>query len=443
MNALTQKLIRAAKDAAKPIQPNFFGRVSRFDGHIIECDGFPATIGTLCWIETRDSARIGAEVIGFQNKNNLLCVHETGARISVGAKVSVYDDGYMVSVGEGLLGRVIDSLGQSLDGKAMPKLTDNWPIDGVKINPLARKPVDTRLDVGVRVINSLLTVGQGQRLGIIAGSGVGKSILLSMMTRFTEADVVVVGLIGERGREVGEFVKAVFSANTRKRTVVVAEPADRSPLLRIRAANRATAIAEYFRDKGKNVLLIMDSLTRVAHARREIGLALGEQPTSKGYPPSVVSLIPALIERSGTGLNGQGSITSFYTVLADGDDTNDPVVDTARAILDGHILLSRQQTQMGIYPAVDVPASVSRVMNEIVTPQQKENALMFRRLVSLYLENRDLILMGGYSPGQDPDLDLAVQLWPQLMGHVQQSLNEKSSFDESVAGLQGLFSGAV
>lgn len=443
MNALTQKLIRAAKDAAEPIQPNFFGRVSRFDGHIIECDGFPATIGTLCLIETRDSARIVAEVIGFQNKNNLLCVHETGARISVGAKVSVYDDGYMVPVGEGLLGRVIDSLGQSLDGKAMPKLTDNWPIDGVKINPLARKPVDTRLDVGVRVINSLLTVGRGQRLGIIAGSGVGKSILLSMMTRFTEADVVVVGLIGERGREVGEFVKVVFSANTRKRTVVVAEPADRSPLLRIRAANRATAIAEYFRDKGKNVLLIMDSLTRVAHARREIGLALGEQPTSKGYPPSVVSLIPALIERSGTGLNGQGSITSFYTVLADGDDTNDPVVDTARAILDGHILLSRQQTQMGIYPAVDIPASVSRVMNEIVTPQQKENALMFRRLVSLYLENRDLILMGGYSPGQDPDLDLAVQLWPQLMGHVQQSLNEKSSFDESVAGLQGLFSGAV
>ena len=443
MNALTQKLIRAAKDAAEPIQSNFFGRVSRFDGHIIECDGVPATIGTLCWIETRDSARIVAEVIGFQNKNNLLCVHETGARISVGAKVSVYDDGYMVSVGEGLLGRVIDSLGQSLDGKAMPKLTDNWPIDGVKINPLARKPVDTRLDVGVRVINSLLTVGQGQRLGIIAGSGVGKSILLSMMTRFTEADVVVVGLIGERGREVGEFVKAVFSADTRKRTVVVAEPADRSPLLRIRAANRATAIAEYFRDKGKNVLLIMDSLTRVAHARREIGLALGEQPTSKGYPPSVVSLIPALIERSGTGLNGKGSITSFYTVLADGDDNNDPVVDTARAILDGHILLSRQQTQMGIYPAVDVPASVSRVMNEIVIPQQKENALMFRRLVSLYLENRVLILMGGYSPGQDPDLDLAVQLWPQLMGHVQQSLNEKSSLDESVAGLQGLFSGAV
>ncbi len=443
MNSLTKSLVFAAAKASSVAQPTFSGRVSRFDGHMIECDGFPATIGTLCQIETQDGNAIIAEVIGFQNKNNLLCVHETGARISVGAKVSVHDDGYMIPVGEGLLGRVFDSLGQCLDGQAAPHLPDNWPLDGVKINPLARKPVDDRLDVGVRVINSLVSVGQGQRLGIIAGSGVGKSVLLSMMTRFTEADVVVVGLIGERGREVGDFVKNVFSADTKSRTVVVAEPADRSPLLRIRAANRATAIAEYFRDKGKNVLLIMDSLTRVAHARREIGLALGEQPTSKGYPPSVVSLIPALIERSGTGLEGQGSITSFYTVLADGDDANDPVVDTARAILDGHILLSRQQTQMGIYPAVDVPASVSRVMSDIVTPQQAESAIMFRRLVSLYLENRDLILMGGYSQGQDPDLDLAVQLWPQLMGHVQQPYNEKSSFDDSVAGLQALFNQAA
>ena len=443
MNSLTKNLVFAAAEASSGSKPSFSGQVSRFDGHMIECDGFPATIGTLCNIQTQDADSIIAEVIGFQNNNNLLCVHETGARISVGARVSVHDDGYMIPVGEGMLGRVFDSLGQCLDGHATPQLQDSWPLDGVKINPLARKPVDTRLDVGVRVINSLLTVAQGQRLGIIAGSGVGKSVLLSMMTRFTEADVVVVGLIGERGREVGDFVKNVFGADTRNRTVVVAEPADRSPLLRIRAANRATAIAEYFRDKGKNVLLIMDSLTRVAHARREIGLALGEQPTSKGYPPSVVSLIPALIERSGTGLHGQGSITSFYTVLADGDDTNDPVVDTARAILDGHILLSRQQTQMGIYPAVDVPASVSRVMSEIVTPQQAESAVIFRRLVSLYLENRDLILMGGYSPGQDTDLDLAVQLWPQLMGHVQQPYNEKSTFDDSVARLQGLFEGAA
>ncbi len=443
MSVLTQHLVTAAQQSAAPVQPCFSGRVSRFDGHMIECDGFPATIGTLCRIETQEGGHIIAEVIGFQNNNNLLCVHETGARISVGARVSVQDDGYMIPVGDGLLGRVFDSLGNCLDGRSAPPLAESWPLDGVKINPLARKAVDTCLDVGVRVINSLLTVGQGQRLGIIAGSGVGKSVLLSMMTRYTEADVVVVGLIGERGREVGDFVKTVFSAETRGRTVVVAEPADRSPLLRIRAANRATAIAEYFRDKGKNVLLIMDSLTRVAHARREIGLALGEQPTSKGYPPSVVSLIPSLIERSGTGLDGQGSITSFYTVLADGDDTNDPVVDTARAILDGHILLSRQQTQMGIYPAVDVPASVSRVMNEIVTPQQTESAVLFRRLVSMYLENRDLILMGGYSPGQDPDLDLAVQLWPQLMGHIQQPYTEKSPFDASVASLHGLFGGAA
>ena len=443
MSVLTQHLVTAAQQSAAPVQPCFSGRVSRFDGHMIECDGFPATIGTLCRIETQEGGHIIAEVIGFQNNNNLLCVHETGARISVGARVSVQDDGYMIPVGDGLLGRVFDSLGNCLDGRSAPPLAESWPLDGVKINPLARKAVDTCLDVGVRVINSLLTVGQGQRLGIIAGSGVGKSVLLSMMTRYTEADVVVVGLIGERGREVGDFVKTVFSAETRGRTVVVAEPADRSPLLRIRAANRATAIAEYFRDKGKNVLLIMDSLTRVAHARREIGLALGEQPTSKGYPPSVVSLIPSLIERSGTGLDGQGSITSFYTVLADGDDTNDPVVDTARAILDGHILLSRQQTQMGIYPAVDVPASVSRVMTEIVTPQQTESAILFRRLVSMYLENRDLILMGGYSPGQDPDLDLAVQLWPQLMGHIQQPYTEKSPFDASVSSLHGLFGGAA
>ena len=440
MSTLNRKLSDLITGTGAPA-PVYSGRVHRFDGHMIECDGFPATIGTLCLVATQEGDNIVAEIIGFQNNNNLLCVHETGARISVGAEVRVKDDGYKMAIGDGILGRVFDSLGNCLDGSPPPILEESWPLEGVKLNPLMRKPVDQKLDVGVRVINSLLTVGQGQRLGIIAGSGVGKSVLLSMMTRFTEADVVVVGLIGERGREVGDFVKNVFSAETRERTVVVAEPADRSPLLRIRAANRATAIAEYFRDKGSNVLLIMDSLTRVAHARREIGLALGEQPTSKGYPPSVVSLIPSLIERSGTGLAGQGSITSFYTVLADGDDTNDPVVDTARAILDGHILLSRQQTQLGIYPAVDVPASVSRVMSEIASPHQTDAAIVFRKLISLYLENRDLILMGGYVAGQDPDLDLAVQLWPSLIDHIRQNYDQKASFDESVKALQGLFEG--
>ena len=439
MSLLSSRLSEAVSTHAQHDHVRMSGRVSRFDGHMIECGGFPATIGTLCRIETDGGNFAIAEIIGFQNSNNLLCVHETGARISVGAQVTVEDDGYEIPVGEGLLGRVFDALGMPLDGRGPAQLEDSWPLEGVQINPLARRSVDTPLDVGVRVINSLLTVGQGQRLGIIAGSGVGKSVLLGMMTRFTKADVVVVGLIGERGREVGDFVRTVFNAESRGRTVIVAEPADRSPLLRIRAAKRATAIAEYFRDQGKNVLLIMDSLTRVAHARREIGLALGEQPTSKGYPPSVVSLIPALVERSGTGLNGQGSITSFYTVLADGDDTNDPVVDTARAILDGHILLSRQQAQMGIYPAVDVPASVSRVMTEIVSPEHIAAGQMFRRLMSLYMENRDLLLMGGYSAGQDPDLDLAVQLWPQLISLIQQPQTELADFESSAAALTGLF----
>jgi flagellum-specific ATP synthase len=312
---------------------------------------------------------------------------------------------------------------------------------GREINPLARKPVDSPLDVGVRAINSLLTVGKGQRIGIIAGSGVGKSVLLGMMSRFTTADVVVVGMIGERGREVGEFAKMVLDQESKSRTTIVAVPADRSPLLRIRGAERATAIAEYYRDQGKDVLLIMDSLTRVAHARREIGLALGEQPTAKGYPPSVVSMIPRLIERTGSGAAGKGTITSIYTVLADGDDANDPVVDTARAILDGHILLSRQQAQMGIYPAIDVPMSVSRVMTDIADKVQLESAGKFRRLVSLYLENRDLILMGGYTPGQDPDLDLAVAIWPQLMELIQQNGADKAEFGASRNALVSLMGG--
>ncbi|MEC8578669.1 MAG: FliI/YscN family ATPase, partial [Pseudomonadota bacterium] len=279
-------------------------------------------------------------------------------------------------------------------------------------------------------------------LGIIAGSGVGKSVLLSMMSRFTEADIVVVGLIGERGREVGNFVQMVMTPEARGKTVIVAVPADRSPLLRIRGAERATSIAEYFRDQGKNVLLIMDSLTRVAHARREIGLALGEQPTSKGYPPSVISMIPQLVERSGTGVSGVGSITSFYTVLADGDDTNDPVVDAARAILDGHIVLSREQAQLGIYPAVDLPASISRVAADISGDAHTAAVRQFRRLVSLYLENRDLVMMGGYVQGQDADLDVALQMWPQLVDHIMQPETQKADFESSRNALLALLGGA-
>ncbi|ADE39072.1 FliI/YscN family ATPase [Candidatus Puniceispirillum marinum] len=430
-------------NAVKLDQPiSLYGHVSRYDGQIIECDGFPANIGSICEVKTDNETPAMAEVIGFNNGNNLLSIYDYGARILVGARVSLVDDGAYIPVGEGLLGRVTDALGVPLDNRPLPPLEGQWPLMGKELNPLQRKPVDKPLDVGVRIINSVLSVGQGQRVGIIAGSGVGKSVLLGMMSRFTDADIVVVGMIGERGREVGSFVNYILGSESRDRAAVVAVPADRSPLLRIRGAERATAIAEYFRDKGKNVLLIMDSLTRVAHARREIGLALGEQPTSKGYPPSVVSMIPRLIERSGTGVEGQGSITAIYTVLADGDDANDPVVDTARAILDGHILLSRQQAQMGIYPAIDVTTSVSRVMNDITDADQQASAARFRRLVSLYMENRDLILMGGYTPGQDPDLDLAVELWPTLTKHIQQPEAEKANFAISRDALIGLMRNA-
>ena len=438
MGVLAKMLVSRINRLAVERPMSVYGHVSRYDGQMIECNGFPANIGALCQVETDAGESAIAEVIGFHRGNNLLSLHDFGARIRVGARVTLFDDGAAIPVGDGLLGRVTDALGVPLDDGPALNLDDRWPLMGKSLNPLTREPVAKPLDVGVRVINSMMTVGRGQRIGIIAGSGVGKSVLLGMMSRYTTADIVVVGMIGERGREVGAFVNTILDGEARKRTAVVAVPADRSPLLRIRGAERATAIAEYYRDRGKNVLLIMDSLTRVAHARREIGLALGEQPTSKGYPPSVVSMIPRLVERTGTGGKGQGAITAIYTVLADGDDANDPVVDTARAILDGHILLSRDQAQMGVYPAVDVSSSVSRVMNDIVGKDHQDAARKFRRLVSLYMENRDLLLMGGYVPGQDAELDLAVSLWPALMKFIQQQESEKADFASSEAELRKL-----
>jgi len=438
MGVLTKMMVSRINRLAVERPMSVYGHVSRYDGQMIECNGFPANIGALCQVETDAGESAIAEVIGFHRGNNLLSLHDFGARIRVGARVTLFDDGAAIPVGDGLLGRVTDALGVPLDDGPALNLDDRWPLMGKTLNPLTREPVAKPLDVGVRVINSMMTVGRGQRIGIIAGSGVGKSVLLGMMSRYTTADIVVVGMIGERGREVGAFVNTILDGEARKRTAVVAVPADRSPLLRIRGAERATAIAEYYRDRGKNVLLIMDSLTRVAHARREIGLALGEQPTSKGYPPSVVSMIPRLVERTGTGGKGQGAITAIYTVLADGDDANDPVVDTARAILDGHILLSRDQAQMGVYPAVDVSSSVSRVMNDIVGKDHQDAARKFRRLVSLYMENRDLLLMGGYVPGQDAELDLAVSLWPALMKFIQQQESEKADFASSEAELRKL-----
>ena len=379
----------------KKIDIEISGLVRSFEGNIIETDPFPATVGSICDIEIPKTQSISAEVIGFRNEKNLIAMHQSDSNVRIGSKVKLISDGVNVPVGKELLGRVLDAMGNPLDNKKSLITNEKWPLYGKTINPLQRNKVEEPFDVGVRSINSLVTIGMGQRIGIIAGSGVGKSILLQMMSKYAEADVVVVGLIGERAREVKTMVETLKKYDEHNKIIIIAVPADRSPLLRMKGANRCTAIAEYFRSKGKNVLLIMDSLTRVAHAKREIGLALGEQPTSKGYPPSVISMIPSLIERTGNGIKNEGSITAFYTVLADSDDHNDPVVDSARAILDGHIILSREQSQLGIYPAIDIKNSISRIMDDIVSEEQKNLAKHFKKLVSVYQESRDLVLMGG------------------------------------------------
>lgn len=444
MNPLLSHLESTLSRAALCARPAISGRVLRYDGLVVEATGIPVSPGTLCRIETESGPEAEAEVVGFAHGRTLLFLDQPKAAIIPGARLVVVPGGQDVDVGPTLLGRVIDAKGHPLDNGGPVECWDTWPLNGVEMNPLARAAVDRPLDVGIRVVNAVLSVGQGQRIGIVAGSGVGKSVLMEMMARFTSAEVVVIGLIGERAREVGHFVRNLMTGAAAARICVIAVPADRSPLLRLRGARRATAVAEYFRAQGRQVLLMLDSLTRVAHAQREIGLALGEPPTAKGYPPSVVSLIPSLIERAGPGLPGQGAITAIYTVLADGDDTtNDPVVDTARAILDRHLVLSRRQTQMGIYPAVDVPQSVSRVMNDIVDADHRRAANRLRQLIATWTENRDLMLMGGYAAGQDPDLDSALRLWPQIRAFIAQDMDEPASFADSRSALFDLIGGAA
>jgi flagellum-specific ATP synthase len=343
-----------------------------------------------------------------------------------------------VPVGPQLLGRIIDGAAQPLDGLGPLNCEATVRLTGVPMNPLGRQPISQSLDVGVRTINSLLTVGRGQRIGLFAGSGVGKSVLLGMMARYTSADVIVVGLIGERGREVKEFVDRILGPKDRARAVVVAAPADTPPLLRLHGAWLATAVAEYFRDRGKSVLLIMDSLTRFAQAQREIGLAIGEAPATKGYPPSVFARLPQLVERAGNGMQGSGSITAFYTVLAEGDDQNDPIVDAARAILDGHIVLSRRIAESGRYPAIDVEASVSRAMHEIVPPEHQELARRFRQQLATFEQNRDLIAIGAYQRGSDPRIDAAIAIWPKLEKFLQQDMRTRVDFATGLATLQSI-----
>jgi len=418
-------------------QTNAAGRVRRFDGQIVHASSFPASVGTECRVACENGEWADAEVIGFLDNYTVMVLTNGAAPLLAGARVETKRRADVVPVGDGLLGRIFDGAGHELDGLGAPHLGESWPLRGERVNPLRRKPVREALDVGVRALNGLLTVGRGQKIGIIAGSGVGKSSLLSCIARYTEAEVVIIGLIGERGREVAGFVEELSAAPSFSHTCVVAVPADQSPVLRLRGLHRATAYAEYFRSRGKNVLLMIDSLTRVAHAQRELGLALGEHPTTKGYPPSVISLIGSALERAGLDAQTGGSITGVYTILADGDDTtNDPIVDTARAILDGHVVLSRKQAEQGIFPAIDVNASISRTMTDCVNPQHMQRARRFRRYLSLWEQNRDLMLLGGYQTGQDPELDQAFQLQPQLISYIQQGMQERSTFLESEARLQ-------
>ena len=426
--------------------PNYqaSGRIIRATGMVLEAVGLRVPLGSACQIEmARADGSIRsrfaeAEVVGFSGDHLYLMPLEELSGLAPGARVFPLggrNSARRFPLGSSLLGRVLDGNGRPLDSKGPVDEAPHAPLATAPLNPLIRAPIDSPIDVGIRAINSLLTVGRGQRMGLFAGSGVGKSVLLGMMARYTQADIIVVGLIGERGREVQDFIDNILGPEGLKRAVVVAAPADTSPLQRLQGASYATRLAEDFRDQGLNVLLIMDSLTRYAMAQREIALAIGEPPATKGYPPSVFAKLPGLVERTGNGPKGGGSITAFYTVLTEGDDQQDPIADSARAILDGHIVLSRQLAESGHYPAIDIEASISRVMTSIIAPEQLQLAQQFKQLFSRYQRNRDLISVGAYSPGHDPMLDKAVQLYPQLEKFLQQRIDERASIDASLQAL--------
>lgn len=414
------------------------GRLRRVVGLALEAVGVEASLGERCWLQDGAGRKLEAEVVGFAGETVYLMPTEPVHGLSPNARVYPERRILDIPVGSEMLGRVIDGSGQPLDGKGPLRPSGRAHLMGEPINPLKRELIRQPLDTGVRAINSLLTVGRGQRLGLFAGSGVGKSTLLGMMTRYTSADVVVVGLIGERGREVREFIESSLGPDGLARSVVIATPADRAPLMRMRGAWLATSIAEYFRDQGLKVLLLMDSLTRFAQARREIALAVGEPPATRGYPPSVFASLPALIERAGAGEGGSGSITAFYTILVEGDDMNDPVADSARAILDGHIMLSRKIAEQAIYPAIDVEASVSRVQDAIVSEEQLASARRLRQILAAWRQNEDLIVVGAYRRGEDPRIDEAIQYYPKIMEFLRQSSQQAVNLDQSFADLTRL-----
>ncbi len=414
------------------------GRLRRTIGMTLEAEGCQAPVGGRCQVVSLDGQTVETEVVGFAGDSLYLMPTGDVHGIVPNSRVIPSPGVREVPVGRELLGRVLDGRGRPLDGAPPPRCANRVPLAGTRINPLERRRITEPLDVGVRSINALLTVGRGQRLGLFAGSGVGKSMLLGMMTRYTTADVVVVGMIGERGREVKEFVDSTLGADGLSRAVVVATPADDTPLMRLHGAWLSTAIAEYFRDQGLQVLLLMDSLTRFAQAQREIALAVGEPPATKGYPPSVFAKLPQLVERAGNGTAGAGSITALYTVLTEGDDQNDPIADAARAILDGHIVLSRQLAESGLYPAVDVEASVSRAMHQISGRDQLRLVSRFRQLYATYQHNRDLIAVGAYQRGSDRRVDEAIAAWPAMMEFLRQDFEQRVDMPKSLARLAAL-----
>ncbi|MBU2911571.1 flagellar protein export ATPase FliI [Vibrio splendidus] len=434
-NRLSQYKVEGLK--SRPIAS---GKLVRVVGLTLEATGCKAPIGSLCLVETM-SGQMEAEVVGFSGDNLFLMPSEQITGILPGARVTPVTTESGIPVGMELLGRVIDGVGNPLDGLGSIYTEQRASFNAEPINPLARKPISEPLDVGLKAINGLLTVGKGQRIGLFAGSGVGKSVTLGMMTRGTTAQVVVVGLIGERGREVKEFIEEILGEDGRKRSVVVAAPADSSPLMRLKGCQTALAVAEYFRDQGLDVLLLMDSLTRFAQAQREIALSVGEPPATKGYPPSVFAKLPALVERAGNGNDEQGSITAFFTVLTEGDDLQDPIADASRAILDGHIVLSREMADAGHYPAIDVEKSVSRVMPQITTEEHVLMSKAVRQVLSICRKNQDLVSIGAYKPGTDPAIDSAFTLKPRLDEYLQQKMKETVPYDMCVNMLKHVLGG--
>jgi flagellum-specific ATP synthase len=420
----------------------FYGKLVRVTGPTLEIVGCRLTVGQYVEVDTEQGQTCLAQVVGF-NRDIAYAIPLTQAQgFFSGARVLPQTQTLSINVGPELLGRVLDGVMVPLDDLPAPQSSDSVLLQSMPLNPLHRQAVTESLDVGIRAINAVLTPGKGQRLGLFAGSGVGKSVLLGMMTRFTKAEVVIVGLIGERGREVKEFIEHSLGEQGRRKAVVIAAPADTSPLMRMRAAETCHCLAQYYRDQGLDVLLLMDSLSRYAQAQREVALSVGEPPATKGYPPSVFSHLTQLVERAGNGLNAAGSLTAFYTVLVEGDDQQDPIADAARAILDGHIVLSRELAEQGHYPAIDIGASVSRVMPQVVDKTQLRLATRLRQLYGKYHQVRELLPLGGYQPGADPEMDLAVNLYPKIEAFLRQEVDELSDTSQSTASLERLLAGS-